>query len=858
MNNNSMDLYENTTLWKNAFDPKGDGFDKPRSALVTAYQDFRSRVAILLQQIQKELPSLTLHDITHVDSLWRIASEIAGPDFDLNPVEAFVLGGAFLLHDAAHCRAAFPGGLAELQQTTEWQDSIAQRGIAPNTLAEGSEVFQAVLFNTLRVLHPKQARKLPFAQWSSGEDRECLYLMPHDDLRGAYGHLIGEISESHWWYPHELESIAHKKSSSPVCLIPANWPVDMLKVALLLRTADASHIDAKRAPRLLMVINQPQGISKEHWRFQTRLHQPKCDLERSELIFSGSPFPEKELASWWLAYDSACLANKELAAADLLLMDSHRPQRFAARSVTGAHSPEAFSLYVPTDGWHPVDTAIKITNIKSVVERFGGEKLYGNDPSSALRELLQNAMDAVHACRSLGGLDANEGEIEIALEHNSGSYWLHVTDTGIGMSRFVLTEVLLDFGRSLWRSTELRSEWSGLSSSDFEAIGQFGIGFFSIFMLGEKVQVITRRCEHKDGEASQWLLNFSDGTNNRPTLRAPVGNEKLKRHGTRVSVLISQEKLRALCTKQSNWPKMTDSSSISFIQVCARLAPAVDVNLYVKSSGEDRQLAVSANDWLSIPSIDLLRRISPGYMESTSANQFGLWTHLTELYNDAGNVVGRCAVQPFLYVGLNPSIGVVKGLLAGNVDGMAGIIMSKPQSDLARKEAIPAILLSAVQRWAENQKEILLEYAKLNEKHSALLALFGASHTALKVGKFRGQNVSYEEFIELTRKMDEVIIHSGEIDYDEDDDVLQKNFKDDFDVLDNVFELPQLMRQPKWLKQINDDNVSCESWSLDSALESSLVSAWGQVDWEEETVTVGYVNGNEVSRRCRIATRFVE
>jgi hypothetical protein len=330
-----MELYENTSLWKNAFDAKDDGFNNPRSILKVAYQDFRDRVAILLQQIQKELPSLTLHDITHVDSLWRVASEISGPDFDLNPAEAFVLGGAFLLHDAAHCRAAFHGGLVELQQTTEWQDTAAHHSFALDALTDGTESFQIVLFDTLRALHPKQAKKLPFAQWPSGVNGANIHLFPHNELREAYGHIIGEIAESHWWHPHELEDIADKRPTAPVCLIPANWPVDMLKVALLLRTADAAHIDAKRAPRFLMVISQPQGISKAHWQFQTRLNQPKCDIERGELVVSGSPFPEKELSAWWLAYDSACLANKELAAADLLLKDNHRTQRFAARSVTG-------------------------------------------------------------------------------------------------------------------------------------------------------------------------------------------------------------------------------------------------------------------------------------------------------------------------------------------------------------------------------------------------------------------------------------------------------------------------------------------------------------------------------------------
>lgn len=156
--------------------------------------------------------------------------------------------------------------------------------------------------------------------------------------------------------------------------------------------------------------------------------------------------------------------------------------------VAGSHSPDIFANYVPTDNWHPVDTSIKVTDIKTLVERFGGENLYGETfygelCSVVIRELLQNAVDAVHACRALKGLGPDEGEIEVALEEVSEGHWLHVTDTGIGMSRYVLTEVLLDFGRSLWRGADLRGEWCGLGSSGFEAIGQFGIGFFSIFML---------------------------------------------------------------------------------------------------------------------------------------------------------------------------------------------------------------------------------------------------------------------------------------------------------------------------------------------------------------------------------------
>lgn len=71
-----MSDYEQSTLWKNAFTHRGDGFDKQQDILAQAYRDFRGRVDLLLQQIQRELPSLTLHDITYVDALWRIASHL--------------------------------------------------------------------------------------------------------------------------------------------------------------------------------------------------------------------------------------------------------------------------------------------------------------------------------------------------------------------------------------------------------------------------------------------------------------------------------------------------------------------------------------------------------------------------------------------------------------------------------------------------------------------------------------------------------------------------------------------------------------------------------------------------------------
>lgn len=842
--------YKNSTLWRQAFGTGNDGFGDQRNKLTVAFDEFRARTTLLVAAIHRDMPALTVHDITHVDALWFTASEIAGPDYPLNPAEAFVLGGAFLLHDAAHCLAAYPGGITELQQIQEWRDVAAASGVSP--LVPGSEAFQRVLFDVLRTLHPTQARKLAKTSWQAPGESTPLYLLPQEELRAAYADAIGELAESHWWSPHELETFARRRINPPACLGHVPWDVDLLKLAVLLRTADAAHIDAQRAPRFLMALSRPSGGSLPHWQFQARLQQVKRDPdpERNELRISGAPFPATEQEAWWLAYDAARMIDGELRAADRLLLE-HGRTRLAARTVAAAHSPEDFARSVPTDGWQPVDTAVKISDIQSLVEKFGGEKLYGNDPSKALRELLQNAVDAIHAARKLGYLGETEGEIEVAVEDVPEGHWLHVTDTGIGMSRYVLTDVLLDFGRSLWRSADLRGEWSGLQASGFEAIGQFGIGFFSVFMLGTRVKVLTRRCEPKTGEENQWLLEFPDATRQRPMLRSPRGEERLKKNGTKVSVLLSKDKLLGLCKLPESWFK---DSHITFTQACARLAPALDIDLYVRQTGAERMKIVEANDWLSLPAIELLRRIAPDTFERADHKKFGPWAHMDEIRGPDGKVVGRCAVRPLhhFFPKANPGTGVVKGLLAGDVPGITGVIFVKPQTDLARQDAIPDISISELTNWAQGQKQLLINHRAIDEDNSAQLVGFGVTHSGMVLGKLSGHPLSYEEFVIEVSHLSKILVHDGEVGYDEDDEVLPRDFNGNFGPNEALLEIG-LAQVPDWLNEIADEATDRSTWSRDYVLNRALADAWGKHESsKEKQVVVGTVNGCDIWRECTV------
>ena len=111
--------FENTSLWKSSLGIQGD---QKIERLRASYITFRDNMKGLLDEVRKDFPNLTDHSIEHVDNLWRIASLITGDDYSLNPLEGFVLGCSFLVHDSVLSYKAF-GGKDALRGTIEWKDN---------------------------------------------------------------------------------------------------------------------------------------------------------------------------------------------------------------------------------------------------------------------------------------------------------------------------------------------------------------------------------------------------------------------------------------------------------------------------------------------------------------------------------------------------------------------------------------------------------------------------------------------------------------------------------------------------------------------------------------------------------------
>lgn len=117
-----------TSLWKRTLGCSGGNVVDAsfRCRLRKAFERFRSRAETLANEISGDLRQLTVHDMSHIDALWETADTVIGDDYPITPTEAFVLGGAFLLHDLGLALASLPDGVGELKQDLAWQDAVAR------------------------------------------------------------------------------------------------------------------------------------------------------------------------------------------------------------------------------------------------------------------------------------------------------------------------------------------------------------------------------------------------------------------------------------------------------------------------------------------------------------------------------------------------------------------------------------------------------------------------------------------------------------------------------------------------------------------------------------------------------------
>lgn len=739
--------YKESFLWKNSLGNINYFEDDLCYKLCSAYEHARENASCLLKKIGEDFPDLTIHDITHIDNLWHVASVITGPNYIVNPLEGFVLGCAFLVHDAVLSYDAI-GGVDKLRNTTEWKDFYADYESSDDL----EQIYKECDFKTIRLLHANKAESI-FSQEFNDNGRS-FYIIDDYSLRKHLGEIIGKIAASHHWSIDDVEKLDNQYGSPAG--FPITWNINPIKLACILRCADAGHIDGNRAPDDLFKSLAINSDSKYHWIAQNKLSQIMIDNEDKEriLIKSNQSFDESESAAWYIAYDLVMVLNNELRQSNDLLRKSCTPM-FQAKCVRGAGSQEELSKFIKTNKWKPCDASVHISNVESLIKSLGGEKLYGkeNKVEIVLRELIQNARDAIVARRKRE--DNFEGRISVSIYKDSlDSIWVEVKDDGIGMSINTIKECLLNFGVSFWKSDLIKCEFPGLNSSGYKSIGEFGIGFYSVFMIAKEVIVETRRYDRSKDSAIQ--LKFKNGFCLRPVITCVNSSSMDYSTIVKFSLDDNLEQWHSEKTIKVNVNK-EKPFNVPYKVVISNLVAGLDVNVFYSELNDEYRLVHKDISLLEEKSLDVsqwLKDISySDYRETDLYSNYidKNYKRVEKVYID-GRFCGMIALNTLWKV--NPNfLGVetVGGLTTFNrphdVGGYIGCFIAKPET--ARRNAISSE--SGLRDWAINQLKILLD-----DKDTNYLDLLFLPYAASKY-KIDISNYTYIIYCRSAKEIREII-----------------------------------------------------------------------------------------------------
>ncbi len=173
-----------------------------------------------------------------------------------------------------------------------------------------------------------------------------------------------------------------------------------------------------------------------------------------------------------------------------------------------------------------------------------------------LREIISNASDAMDKLAYTALTDEKVGlsrqDFAITITRDEDSRMLVVSDNGIGMNREELEENL----GTIAKSGSLGFKQAMEKQEDIDIIGQFGVGFYSAFMVASSITVITKK--YGEDKAWKWISNGADGYTIEETFKASAGTDiimtlKEDTEDDRFSDFLKEYEIRNLIRKYSDY-----------------------------------------------------------------------------------------------------------------------------------------------------------------------------------------------------------------------------------------------------------------------------------------------------------------
>ena len=189
---------------------------------------------------------------------------------------------------------------------------------------------------------------------------------------------------------------------------------------------------------------------------------------------------------------------------------------------------------------------VSVENIFPLIKKF----LY-SDHEIFLRELISNATDATLKLKHLtnvGDSKVEYGNPQIEIKIDKEGKKLHIIDQGLGMTAEEVEKYINQIAFS--GAEEFLDKYKD-SAKDSGIIGHFGLGFYSAFMVAEKVEIITK--SFKDEPAAHWVCDGSPEFTLEPSEKTERGTEIILHIAEDSTEFLEESRIRELLNKYNKF-----------------------------------------------------------------------------------------------------------------------------------------------------------------------------------------------------------------------------------------------------------------------------------------------------------------
>ena len=434
--------------------------------------------------IRDTFPLFTLHDETHICNVMRLMMNLLGEDAErLSRDEAAMLVLAACCHDIG----------------MSYSDEEKER------LKTNSDKLKQYLD-----AHPEEFVKA----YKNGTDTpQITDEMLSKFLRSIHHERVAEILRNNnaFTWPNILRGKVGREDVIRVCQSHGNDvasldnlnptpSIDTRFCAVLLRLADILDFDTSRAPLAVYDYcgfdkrNDPSSIfSKGEW--EKHLDSQGFDFEN---VRDRSAAYELDYSATSRSLQVEQAIRRYLDWVDDELVNCGKElQRYEGKWHNHV-LPGKVSRHITAEGYESGEYRLTLDQNK-VIDLFVGRDLY-SDPAVFVRELIQNAIDAVRTRPQLDKELPLSWKPQINIRtwmDEEGYHWFRIEDNGTGMTKEIIRDHLLKVGSSYYTSAAFEQEKLRCRADpDYKPISRFGIGILSCFMGDDevnRVEISTKR-----------------------------------------------------------------------------------------------------------------------------------------------------------------------------------------------------------------------------------------------------------------------------------------------------------------------------------------------------------------------------